>query len=165
MSYILYPESRKPDTVSLMSLGEREALTGLVTMLICIALFVWRLTGQSADGLFDGPDALQLWARSILMLIALSIGIAIIVSVLAHVAQAALTGEQPDDRRDERDHLIERRALSWAWYLLSVGILGVIVDLALGASALRAMCLILALSAGAELVRDGVKLILYRRGA
>ena len=76
-----------------------------------------------------------------------------------------LTGEKPDDRRDERDHLIERRALTWGWYLLSFGLLAVIADLALGASALRAMTLVLALSAGSELLKDTVKLVLYRRGA
>jgi heme/copper-type cytochrome/quinol oxidase subunit 2 len=148
-----------------MPVGEREALTGLITMLIVVVLVTLRLFDQHASGAFDGPDALQVWARSILILIGVSIAIAIAVSVLAHILEAVLTGERPDDRRDERDHLIERRALSWAWYLLSFGILAVIVDLAFGSSAFRALNLILALCAGAELVKDGVKLILYRRGS
>jgi uncharacterized membrane protein YwzB len=148
-----------------MSLGEREALTGLITTLIVLALVFWRLSGQQAEGLFDGPEALQAWARSVLLLIAISIGIAIAVTVVFHIGYTIATGEQTDDRRDERDYLIERRALTWAWYLLSFGILGVIIDLALGASAFRAMNLILGLCLVSEMFKDSAKLVLYRRGA
>lgn len=148
-----------------MSLGEREALTGLITTLIVCVLFAWRLSGQVEAGLFDGADALQVWAQSVLVLVAWSIGLAIVVAVGFHILYAAITGDTPEDRRDERDRQIERRALTWAWYLLSFGILAVIVDLALGASAFRAMNLILGLCAVAELFRDGFKIWLYRREA
>lgn len=148
-----------------MPVGEREALSGLITMLIAIVLFALRLFSQHAAGAFDGPEALQVWARSVLILIGVSIVIAAAVAVAVHVLEAALTGEWPDDRHDERDHLIERRALTWGWYLLSFGVLGIVGALALGASALKAMTLILALCAASELLRDAVKLVLYRRGA
>lgn len=147
-----------------MPLGERDALTGLITILIVIVIFALRLSGQHAAGAFDGPDALQVWARTVLILIGVAIGLAIVVSIAAHVLQAVLTGEKPDDRKDERDHLIDRRALTWGWYLLSIGILGVIVDLALGASGFRAMNLVLALCFASEAVKDSVRLWLYRRG-
>lgn len=147
-----------------MSLGEREALTGLITTLIVVALFLWQLTGLAADGVLTGPDALQVWARRVLVLVAWSIGIAIVVSIVFAILHGIFTGEAGDDRRDERDRDIDRRALTFAWYLLSFGLLGVIVDLAFGASAFRAMNLILALCAGSEILKDGLKLVLYRRG-
>lgn len=147
-----------------MSFGEREALTGLITMLIVIALFLWRLSGMQADGVFDEPEALRTWARAVLILVAWSIGIAIAVAILFSVLHGILTGEQADDLRDERDRDIDRRALTWAWYLLSFGLLGVIVHLAFGGSAFGAMNIVLALCAGSELFRDAAKLWLYRRG-
>lgn len=148
-----------------MSMGEREAAMGLITMLIVLVLFLWRMTGLAEAGMFDGPDALQTWARSVLILVAWSIGIAILVAIVFHILYAALTGEKPDDRRDERDRDIDRRALIWAWYLLSFGLLGVIVDVALGASAFRAMNLVLALCMLSEFFKDGLKIWLYRRGS
>lgn len=148
-----------------MSYSEREALTGLITSLIVVALFLLRLSGQHAEGAFAGAEALQTWARSVLVLVAWSIGIATAVTIAFAILHGILTGEKADERRDERDHQIERRALTWAWYLLSFGILGVIIDLALGASAFRAMNPILGLCAGAEIFKDSFKLWLYRRGA
>jgi hypothetical protein len=148
-----------------MSYGEREALSGLITTLIVVALFLWRLSGQTAEGLFDTPEALQTWARSVLILVAWSLGIAIVVAIAFAILHGILSGEIASDHRDERDRDIERRVLSWASYLLSFGILGVIIDLALGGSAFRAMNLILALCAGSEIFKDACKLWLYRRGA
>lgn len=148
-----------------MPYGERETLCSLITTLIVTMLFLWRLSGQNEAGLFTSPEALQIWARSVLVLVAWSIGIAIAVAVGFHVGHTVLTGEKSDDRRDERDHLIDRRALTFAWYLLSFGILGVIVALALGATAFLAMNLILGLCALSEICKDAVKLWLYRREA
>lgn len=148
-----------------MAYGEREALTGLISMLIVMVIFVLRLGGLQAEGAFDGPDALQVWARAVLVLIGVSIGVAIVVTVAVHVLEAIVTGEKPDERRDERDHLIERRALTWGWYLLSFGILGIVIDLALGASAFRALNLMICLCALSEGSKDAIKLWLYRRGA
>jgi heme/copper-type cytochrome/quinol oxidase subunit 2 len=147
-----------------MPLGEREALTGFVTMLIVIGMVLWVLTGQHVAGRFDGPDALQLWARMVLKLIAVSLAIAVGINILVHVVYRVVTGEKPHDQKDERDRELERTALTWSWYLLSFGILAVIVDLAMGASAFRAMNLIISLCAISELFKDALKLWLYRRG-
>jgi hypothetical protein len=146
-----------------MSYGEREALGGLITTLLVVVFFLWRMSAQHSAGLFDSPEALQVWARSVLVLVGWSIGIAIAVAIIFHVAYEVISGEKTDSRRDERDRDIERRALTWAWYLLSFGILGVIIDLAIGGSAFRAMNLILALCAVSEIFKDAFKIWLYRR--
>lgn len=148
-----------------MSYSEREALAGLITSLIVIGLFLWQLTSQQAAGAFDGPDGLQQWAWSVLILIGWSIGIAIAVNIAFAILHSILTGEKSDDRRDERDRDIDRRALTWAWYLLSLGLLGVIVSLAFGDTAFNAMNMVLALCVLSETFRDATKLVLYRRGA
>jgi hypothetical protein len=148
-----------------MSYGEREALSGLITSLIVIGLFLWQLTGQQAAGAFVGPDALQLWAQSVLILIGWSIGIAIAVAILFAILHGILTGEQRDDRRDERDRDIDRRAMIWAWYLLSFGLLGVIISLAVGETGFKAMNMVLALCILSEAFKDAAKLVLYRRSS
>ncbi len=120
MSALPYPMSQKPDlSETPMPVGQREALAGLITTMIVTILFLWRLSGQHEAGLFDGPEALQTGARSVLWLVAISIGVAIAVAIATAIAQSVLTGEKLEVARDERDRDIERRALTWAWYLLS----------------------------------------------
>lgn len=148
-----------------MSYGEREALSGLITCLIVVGLFLWQLGAQQAAGAFEGPEALQAWARSVLILIGWSLGIAIAVAIASAILYRVLTGEKPDDRRDERDRDIDRRALTWAWYLLSFGLLGIIISLAFGDSAFNAMNLVLALCITSEMFKDAAKVVLYRRSA
>jgi small-conductance mechanosensitive channel len=148
-----------------MSYGERDALTGLITTLVVIGLFIWLLSTQHAAGEFAGPEGLQVWAQSVLLLVCASIGVAIVVTIIFHVVYTSLTGDKSDDRRDERDRDIDRRALTWAWYLLSFGLLGVIVGLALGTTAFKAMNMVLSLCILSEAFRDAARLILYRRGA
>ncbi len=147
-----------------MSYAEREALTSLITTLIVVAFFALSLPSQHAQGIFAGPQALQVWARSVLFIVAISLGIAIAVPIVFHILYKLMTSEPIDDRRDERDREIERRAVTWAWYLLSFGILGAIINLALGATAVSAMNTILALCLVAEIFKDLFKLWHYRRG-
>lgn len=147
-----------------MPYGQREALTSLITMLIVLCLFTLMLTSRHAGGAFDGPDGLQNWAQLVLWLIAGSLGITIAVTIAVHIIYGIVSGEKPVDHRDERDREIERSGLTLAWYLLSFGILGVIIDLAMGASAFRALNVILALCALSEIFKNLFKLWLYRSG-
>lgn len=148
-----------------MSLGEREALTGFLTTLVVIVLFWLRLGGQFEAGLFDGTDGLMHWARQVLILVGISIGVAIVVTILFTILYAIVTGdEKPSDLRDERDRGIELRAMRLGMWVLSFGLVAMIADLALGGSAFRALNLVLLACALSELVKDGFKILLYRRG-
>lgn len=148
-----------------MSLGEREALTGFLSMSVSILLFWWRLGGQFEAGLFEGAEGLVHWARQVLILIAISIGVAIAVTILFTILYAIVTGDQkPSGLRDERDRGIELRAMRLGMWVLSFGLVAMIADLAMGGSAFRALNLVLAACALSELVKDGFKILLYRRG-
>lgn len=149
-----------------MSFGERDATTGLLSMLIAAAMFYLSLSGKYDAGLFDGPDGLQVWARSVLWLILYSIGIAIAVAISFAILYSILTGEKKiSDLRDERDHMIEVRGMRIAALITSVGIFAAVLDLAWGgASAMHAFNIILIGCAFAEVVKDLFKIVCYRRG-
>lgn len=149
-----------------MSFGERDATTGLISMLLSAAMFYLSLSGQYEAGLFDGPDGLQVWARSVLWLILYSIGIAIAVAISFAILLSILTGEKKlSDLRDERDRMIEVRGMRIAAVITSVGIFAAVLDLAWGgASAMRGFNIILIGCSFAEVVKDVFKIICYRRG-
>ncbi len=149
-----------------MSFGERDAFTSLLITLIVAAMFYFRITGQSAAGLYDGPDGLMIWARSVLWLIAISIGIAIGVTILFTILYTILTGEmKPSDLRDERDRMIEVRGMRIESLLVHFGLAAGIIYLAWGgASAVRALNVILIGLMLSGIVKEIFKIICYRRG-
>ncbi len=148
-----------------MSFGERDAFTSLLTTLIVAVMFYLNISGQFAAGAYDGPEALQLWARSVLWLVAYSIGIAIVIAILFAILYAMLTGEKKlSDLRDERDRMIEIRGMRIGMILISIGLMAAIVDLALGASALHALIILLISCSVSEIVKNIFKIACYRRG-
>lgn len=149
-----------------MSFGERDAFTSLLTTLFVVAMFYFRLSGQHEAGLYDGPDGLKIWARSVLWLILISIGVAIAITILFTILYVMLTGEKkPSDLRDERDRMIEVRGMRISAAVTSVGIVAAILDLAWGdASALRAFNIILIGCSLSEIIKDIFKIACYRRG-
>jgi len=119
----------------------------------------------AAAGLYDGPDGPMLWARSVLWLIAVCIGVGIAMTILFTIAYAILTGDKrPTTLHDERDTVIGLRGTQATLVTMSIGIVAAIATLAYGLPLLVALNLILASCALADLAGTLVKLVLYRWG-
>lgn len=153
-----------------MSFGEREALTSLVTMLLVLMLFYWYLGNNFAAGVYDAPDGLMVWARSVLKLILAGMGVALIVTVLSTAIVAFLhkmgTADEPaPDLTDERDHLIEVRGMRIGSHVMTIGLVAMILDLAFnGGTVFRALNLVLLASAMSEVTKNIYKIYRYRAG-
>ena len=148
-----------------MSFEERNAVTGILVCFVIWGVMLAVLLQKSAAGVFDGSDGLEHWARTVLWLIVLGIGIAIVITILFNIAYAIITGEKkPDFLRDERDTLIGLRGIQSTLVVITLGIMGAIVALAFGASVLFVLNMILTACALSSFASDATKLILYRRG-
>lgn len=148
-----------------MSFGERDAFSGLLSTLIVAVIFYLRISGQYEAGLFDGPDGLKVWARSVLWLILIGIGVAIAVTVAFTILNVIVTGEKHTfDLRDERDHMIEHRGSRIGSALTAAGLVAAIVDLAWGNSAVHAFSVLLISCSLSEIAKGLFKIACYRRG-
>jgi len=145
-----------------MSFAERTVWAELLASLTILALVVWILSTRHAAGAFDGADGPMLWARLVLMLIAGAIGVAIGVSILFAIGYRIVTGEDPDDRTDERDRLIA--GLGWKVSMIATGagFVAAIAALALGASVFATLNGMLAACALGDLSGNAAKLVRYR---
>ncbi len=148
-----------------MSYEERNAVSGILVCFVTWAVMLWVLLQKSAAGLFEGNAGLVLWAQAVLWLMLLGIGIAIVMTILFNIAYAIISGEKkPDFLRDERDTLIGLRGIQATLIVITIGIIGAIIALALGKSILFFLNMILAACALSSLASDVTKLVLYRRG-
>lgn len=148
-----------------MSYEERNAVTGILVCSVNWAIMLTILLQKSAAGLFDGPSGPEQWARAVLWLILIGIGVGIVMTVLFNIGYASVTGERKAIfLRDERDAMIGLRGIQATLIVITIGILIAIAALALGTSVITTLNIILAGCALSSFASDVTKLILYRRG-
>ena len=148
-----------------MSFEERNAVSDILICFVTWAIMLAILLQKSAAGRFEGSAGLEQWAQTVLWLILIGIAISIVMTVLFNIAYAIITGEKkPDFRRDERDTLIGLRGMQATLIVIIIGIISAIIALALGASILVVLNMILAACTLSSLVSDVTKLVFYRRG-
>jgi len=148
-----------------MSKQELRIATGSVTNTVIFIVFLIIIIGLYQDGRFDGDGAGRLVGQSVLILIGAQIVGNIVVAILTAISRAIITGEEEEpDITDERDKLIELRALRLTFILFGVAFVGTAVALSLGAALFTAFLMIIIAFAVSDLVGNALRLVLYRRG-
>lgn len=166
---LVYLESNMTDQttskVSPMSPQERNTYVALICNLLINGYAIIQLRSMFAQGLLDGPDAPQVWARMIVWVILAAIALTIVLTILFNVVFAIATGDKtPSFLSDERDKMFEVRAMGMTTFIMVAAFLGCIIALALDYSALTAFLVLYFGMAAGSLAGDFVKLASYRHG-
>jgi hypothetical protein len=148
-----------------MSFEERNTVAGILISLISWGVMITVLARNTASGLYAGPDGPMLWARSVIWLILICIGIGIAMTIVFTIAYAIVTGDKrPTTLKDERDGVIGLRGTQATLIVMSIGIVASIATLAYGLPVLVMLNMVLAACALGDLAGTLTKLALYRRG-
>lgn len=122
-----------------MTYEERNNLIAIVTNLLINGWIGWRVWGMYQAGEFAGPDALMVWARTVLWVVPASVVLTIILTVVFTILFAIATrDENPSVVVDERDKIFGRRGIIAAVAVASSGFFLAVGALALGWSAFAA---------------------------
>ncbi len=148
-----------------MTYQEKNVFVGLVSGVIVFALYAYFVMQMYQGGVFEGPGAGAQIGKSILWLIFGGIVIHIIAQIVFSIAHAVITREaNPSPVVDERDRLIELRALRVAYYIIGAGFVGAMIALALEQTYFLTFNIIVFSFFAASVVEGLVQLFLYRRG-
>lgn len=148
-----------------MTYQDRNNVVSIIVAILVNGYVISRLIEMNATGLFDGPDAPNVWARMIIWVIPISIAATIIGTILFNIGYAIVTGtEKPSFVVDERDRLFEQRSMIAVMILVVIGFFGMVIGLAIGWSALVAINILYFAFAAGSIAGDAVKFISYRRG-
>lgn len=148
-----------------MSYQDRNNIVSIVVSLLVNAYVIYRLFEMSAAGAFDGPDAVNVWARMVVWVIPIAIVATIAGTILFNIAYAIVAGEaKPSFVVDERDKMFDRRGIMAVVMFAGGGFILAIVALAFGWSALIGFNIIYFAMALGSIAADTVKFISYRRG-
>ncbi len=111
-------------------LTQKELEAG-VMVLSTIVISAWVYWDASSNGV---PAELSASAWNMVWAIGYSVLFNIIAVIVGHILAAIVTGgrEISDERTDERDRLINGKAMRNGYFVLSIGVLGVLIWQALG---------------------------------
>ena len=148
-----------------MSYQEKNGIVSLVSGVIVFALYAYFTRQMYQAGAFEGPDAGVQIGKSVLWLIFGGIIIHIIAQIVFSIGHAIITREaNPSFVVDERDRLIELRALRVAYYIIGAGFVGGMIALALEQTYFVTFNIMVFSFFAASVVEGLVQLFLYRRG-
>lgn len=146
-----------------MSKEERSSLVSLLVNLGVDTFIILKLYGLWKIGAFEGAEGLQNWARAVLWCVPLAIGGTILLTVLGNIFQGMISGESTlGSLSDERDRQYQLRGMATTMVLATFGVLGGVVTLALGYSAIFGLTVIWFSMAAGALAGDIVRLLSYR---
>ncbi len=148
-----------------MTYAEKNTLVSMLTGIVVFAIFSSKMYQLYQDGRFEGIDAGVLMGKSVLYMIAASIIVAIITSVIFSIIHAVTTGEKkPSYLVDERDKLIELKAMQFSFIVFSFGFVGSAIALVFETAPLMVIFSTVSSMFVASIAGDIFKLICYRRG-
>ncbi|GAA6207799.1 hypothetical protein NBRC116601_10920 [Cognatishimia sp. WU-CL00825] len=148
-----------------MTYQERNNVVSILSNLAISAYILLRLLDMNASGEFNGPDAVNVWARMVIWVIPLGILATIAGTILFNIGFAIVTGNpKPSFVVDERDRLFERRGMMAIVGFAGAGFVSAVIALALGYSALVGFNIIYFGMAAGSMGADLVKFFSYRRG-
>lgn len=166
MSYYEYIKTKKLDPKEPgMTYQDRNNVVSILVNLLVNGYITLRILDMNAGGAFAGPDAVNVWARTVVWVIPISIAATIVGTILFAILHAIATGNpRPSFVVDERDRMFERRSMVATLILAAFGFIAAIVMLAFGWSALVGFNVIYYAMALGSLAGDLVRFISYRRG-
>ena len=148
-----------------MSHEERNTVVSLITSLIINSYFLSRIWIMFHDGTSTAPNGLQIWAQTMLWVVPVAIVGTIVLTVLASIVTAILTGEKnPIFLVDERDRKFQLWALGATMAVMVAGFLTSMILLAAGYGGFVAFTVIYLGFALGDITGSLVKLGLYRCG-
>lgn len=147
-----------------MSYQERRALLNLIGSIIITSVYGFYMSGQYPDVDVYSVEMFRFWGTFFLLLIPVSIVAKIILHILFSIANTIITQEAEPTITDERDKLIELKAMRNSLYVFGIGVM-----LAMGSLVLEmspSMMFIILFMAGfiCDLVGDLSQFYFYRRG-
>ncbi len=149
-----------------MSHEERNTIVAIIANLVVVIFWGSRIWGMYGDGVFDGPDGLMEWARTVLWMIPTSIAVTIIATILFNIFFAIATRDgDPDFTVDERDRSIGIKGLRVTIVIASAGFIAGLIGLAVGWTPFTVLNIILVGFALGDLLGSLTRLTLYRMGA
>ena len=148
-----------------MSFQERQALVSLLSTLLLAVVFLVYVLPRYPAGNPYAAEVFHFWGLAVVILVPVSIAASIAVSIVFSIVYSMATREKASSFADERDKLIELRALRIALYVFTCGFFLAMGALALGMPPSVMFIVLMVSGYGSGMVGNLSQLYLYRKGS
>jgi hypothetical protein len=147
-----------------MDVKEKRILISLVSSVLIMGFYAWYVYSRYIAGNPEILNDFSFWGKSFLILIPVAIITQIIIQIVFTIYIHATSNEEIDPIEDERDKLIELKAIKISHYIFITGF-----ALAMGSLTLRMqpwVMFVVLISSGfvATVVNEVARLYFYRKG-
>ncbi len=147
-----------------MDIKEKRILISLVSSALIMGFYAWYVYSRYIAGNPEILNDFSFWGKSFLILIPISIITQIIIQIVFAIYIHATGREEIDPIEDERDKLIELKAIRISHYLFIFGFMFAMGSLALGQQPWVMFVVLIASGFIASIVNEIARLYYYRKG-
>ena len=150
-----------------MSFQEKNITVSFVNFTLILGFFSIRVFQMIQSGSFDSANVFRLWGVTIALAVIVTIFATILTHIVLAIIHAIRTGEEKsnvEDIEDERDKLIDLRGTKVTYLVSSIGSFLSMLTFVFGQPPLAMFTLLIFFGLVAQIIGDGLRLYLYRRG-
>jgi len=147
-----------------MYLKEKQIVVSLAGIVLTYLFYSLYIYNHYIAGNLEILNDFRFWGKSFLVLIPIAIVVQIIISIIFAIINKILTDEDIPARSDERDKLIELKAIRVSHWIFTAGFGMAMGSLAMGMKPATMFLLLMSSVLLASVTSEIVKLIYYRRG-
>ena len=147
-----------------MSFQQRRAIIYIISTLLILVGYIVYISQKYSHGEIDPEGDLKFWGSLVLIMVPILIGVNIVVHIIAAIADAIATREEPDIVTDELDKLIELRSMRNSYSLFMIGFLLAMVTLVMSYPVFVMFNVIVGSMLASQLFHGVSQLYFYRRG-
>lgn len=149
-----------------MSFQQKNVSVSLANFALILIYLSFRVLQMILTGSFTSTNVFRLWAIIIILAVVVTIFAPILTHIVSAILHAIKTKEEPEveDIQDERDILIDLKGSKVTYRAYSIGVLLAMLTFVLGQPPLVMFTLLILAGVLAQVLGDGWRLFLYRRG-
>lgn len=147
-----------------MDIKEKRIFISLIGSVLIMGFYAWYVYSRYISGNLDILNDFRFWGKSFLILIPVAIVTQIVIQIAFAIYIHATSREEVDPVEDERDKLIELKAIKISHYLFIVGFMLAMGSLALGSRPWLMFVVLISSGFIASAVNEIARLYFYRKG-
>lgn len=147
-----------------MSYQERQSLVSAMSTVVIVGVYAAFMAQRYPETDPYSAEVFHFWGSFFLILILVSIVAKIIIYIVFSIINTIATHENEPSITDERDRLIELKAIRNSIYVFSFGFAAAMVALAMDQSPSTMFIILLCAGTAADIISDLSQFYFYRRG-